>query len=325
MPASTLAVAVTAALAVTLAPIWVRAEPAGRRRPRPASPASSGETVTPVDRVLVVELAASEPPAGEAGAAGAASLAGASGRLTAALVSLSGEEASRAPLDDVLALAGCGSVEGDCLPQALDVLQVDRVVLGEIAAAGPGRLRVTLRVLRPSQPSRQRAFDLRGDDLGAIEDRFRDQAGPFLRDPDAPPPLPAAPRQEVVPLPPPPRPEAGFSARRVGAVTWAATGAGVGLAALGGVLLLVASDKQSQIDGAPTATIEHLEALADLEDSGRAYARWGTGMLVVGAVVATAGAAFLYKQGHEAPPVTVAPTVGGGAVGAAVSISLEGP
>ena len=121
MRAST--VAATVALAVIFAPLGARAEPGGRRRPRPAPPASTGETVTPADRVLVVELSAG-PPAGEVGA-DEASLAGASGRLTAALVSLSGEDrTSRAPLDDVLALAGCGEAEGDCLPQALEVLQV---------------------------------------------------------------------------------------------------------------------------------------------------------------------------------------------------------
>lgn len=322
MRAST--VAATAALAVIVASSGARAEPAGRRRPRPASPTSPEETVTAADRVLIVELVAG-PPGGAAGA-GEESLAGAAGRLTAALVTLSGEErTSRAPLDDVLALAGCGAAEGECLSQALEVLQVGQVVLGEIAAAGPGRLRVTLRILRPSQPSRERTLDLRGDDLAAIERRFRDEAGRFLRDPDAPPPRPPAPRRKVLPPPPPPAPEPGFSAGRVGAVTWAATGAGVGMAALGGVLLLVAADKQSDIDAAPTSTASDLEALADLEASGQSYARWGTGLLVVGAVAATAGAAFLYKQGNEAPPVTVAPTVGDGAVGAVVSISLGGP
>lgn len=317
MRASTLAVAATS-LAVILAPIWARAEPARRKRPRQDSP-SAGETVTPVDRVLVVELAAG-PGADDAW------LAGASGRLTAALVSLSGPEmTSRAPLDDVLALAGCGEAEGDCLAQALEVLQVGRVVHGEITATGPGRVRVRLRVLRPSQPARERTLDLRGDDLDALEVPFREQAGRFLRDPDAPPPRPPAPVRKPRPLPPPPAPEAGFSAARVRPLTWTATGAGVGLAALGGVLLLVASDKQGQIDAAPTATVEDLEALAELEDSGRAYARWGTGLVVVGAVVATVGAAFLYKQGREAPPVTVSPMVGDGAMGAVVSIPLGGP
>ena len=76
---------------------------------------------------------------------------------------------------------------------------------------------------------------------------------------------------------------------------------------------------------APTATVEDLEALADLEDRGRAYSRWGTGLLVVGAAAAASGAVFLFKQGHEVPPVTVAPTVGDGAVGAVVSIPLGGP
>lgn len=309
-------VAVIAALAVTLAPIAARAEPAGRR-PRPASPTSTGETAA-TDRVLVVELAG--PRSGED------PLADAAGRLTAALVSLSGEDrTSRAPLDDVLALAGCGEAEGDCLPQALEVLQVGRVVLGELAEAGPGRLRVTLRIVRPSRSTRERTLDLRGDDLDAIERRFRDEAGPFLRDPDAPPPPPPAPRREVAPPPPAPAPEPGFSVRRVGAATWAATGAGVGLAALGGVLLLVASDKQSEIDAAPTTTASDLEALADLEASGRAYARWGTGLVVVGAVAAAVGGAFLYRQGSEAPSVTVAPALGDGAVGAVVSISLGGP
>jgi hypothetical protein len=93
--------------------------------------------------------------------------------------------------------------------------------------------------------------------------------------------------------------EAGFSAHRVSPLAWTMAGAGAGVAVIGGVLLMAAADKQGQIDDAPTDTPADLAALVDLEESGSAFARWGSVLVVVGAVGAAAGVAFVITQGRE--------------------------
>lgn len=248
----------------------------------------------------------------------------------------SGSEVTRAGLEDVLALAGCGEASDQCLQQALAILEVGSLVTGEVEPAGPDQVSVRLRLVAARRPARSRSFQLAaGPGLAA---GFRTRAAAFWRDPDAEPqpepepepfaPAPIAPASE-------PSPEARFSASRVRGYSWAVAGSGVGLTLVGGILLAAAADKQSQVDAAPTNTPDDFDALVDLEESGKRYARWGTAFLVVGAVATTAGVALIVKQGMErepatagrrrrAPAITLAPSLVGGGLGAVLTVQ-EGP
>jgi len=297
------AVTAALALAVVLAPA-----PAVAQR----APASA--------RVLVVDLTGDLP----------GNLAAAPPRLTRVLIDLLGEgggSATHAPLDDVLALAGCGEPSDECLQPALELLEVGRLVIGEVEPARPGQVRVSLRLLRTSRPARARRFVVAATDLDSLETGFRARSEAFLRDPDAPPPAPpprppaAAPVVTSAPVAAPP--EAGFSARRVGPLAWGVTSAGVGMTLVGSFLLLAAADKQSAVDDAPTSTVEDFEALVDLEESGRRFGRWGIGLTVVGAAATVAGIVLIYRHGTASEPsVAVAPSVGAG-VGAVVTVRAD--
>jgi hypothetical protein len=262
-------------------------------------------------RVLVVALTGELP----------GDLAGLPEHLTTALADViqdSGRVVTRAALDDVLALAGCGEASAECLQNALAILEVGSLVTGEVEPSGSGEIRVSLRLVTDGQPMRSRSFQL-GGDQATLESGFRARAGAFWRDPDAaeppasepprPAPAPAREKPDLIVAPPPA--EARFSARRVDGLTWAITGGGVGLTLVGGLLLAAASAKQDEVDAAPTDTAEDLEALVDLEATGRSYARWGTGVLVVGALATVAGVALVVKQGTEREPAAARPRAPG--------------
>ncbi len=281
-------------------------------------------------------------------------------RLTAAMADVLRDgrsKVTRAPLGDLLAVAGCADASDDCLQQARALLEAGRVVAGDVEPAGAGRVRVRLRLIAARQRTRGRTILLAGSSAAALEADFRVQAAAFWRDPDAKPASTAstgattpkratAPARPAATSPAPPtrattarrataptRPiatgqpplrasasgttaddpparadlavappddgEAGFSARRVRPIAWGVAGGGAGLAAIGGLLLLAAADKQNQIDDAPTDSPADLEALVDLEESGSTYASVGTVLIVVGAVSAAAGVALVVKQGRE--------------------------
>jgi hypothetical protein len=281
-------------------------------------------------------------------------------RLTAAMADVLRDghsKVTRAPLADLLAVAGCADASDECLQQARALLEAGRVVAGDVEPVGEGRVRITLRLIAPRRRPRRRTMVLEGSTAAALEVDFRAQAAAFWRDPDAtgpastsrpalpapartatrsaaPPPgrsgpastsrpaLPAPARTATRSAPPPgrsasaaspadPAPrvdltaapadeaEAGFSARRVSPLAWTMAGGGAGVAVIGGVLLMAAADRQGQIDDAPTDTPDDLAALVDLEESGSAFARWGSVLVVVGAVSAAAGVAFVVTQGRE--------------------------
>lgn len=274
-------------------------------------------------------------------------------RLTAVMADVltnAGSEVTRAPLGDLLAVAGCAAASDDCLQQARALLEVGRVVAGDVEAAGAGRVRIRLRLFAARKKPRHRAILLEGGSASALEADFRARAAAFWRDPDAtrsskrpgrdpsPPRAPSA-SEVLAPADPPAARadltvapadaapadagEGGFSARRVSPVAWGLAGGGAGLAAIGGMLLVAAADKQGQIDDAPTDTPADLDALVDLEESGRTYARWGSVLLVVGAVSAATGVGLVVMQGREVErddrALTLSPTLLPGGAGAVLT------
>ena len=285
----------------------------------------------PARRVLVVAFAGRLPP----------DLATTPARLTlemADVIDDSGARVTRAPLGDLLALAGCGEPSDECLQQALAILEVDRLVMGEVEPAASDQVRVRLRLIAAGQPPRRRSFLIAGEGRAGLESSFRTRAAAFWRDPDlidvdfdasaaaASVPEPRAADDRVS------APEDRFSARRVEPVAWGIAGSGAGFTLIGGVLLLAAADKQDQVNDAPTGSAAELEALAALEESGRDYARWGTALLVVGGVATVAGAALILTQGSDAErsgpaagSITLAPSLLGDGLGAVLTVRGAAP
>jgi hypothetical protein len=107
-------------------------------------------------------------------------------------------------------------------------------------------------------------------------------------------------------------------------------GGGAGLMVVGGMLLVAADRKQGEVNDAPTDTVEDFEALKRLETSGRRYARWGSTLLVAGAVATAVGVVFVYRTGRRAgaspeviageSTVTVSPALSGDSVGLSFTV-----
>ncbi|HUS67531.1 MAG TPA: hypothetical protein VMZ28_23500 [Kofleriaceae bacterium] len=244
----------------------------------------------------------------------------------------SGAEVTVAPREDALSLAGCTDTSDECLRQALGVLGVQRVVVGAVRSDGDGSYEVGVRIIAAEEEPRARAITVRGKTPDEAAPAFKTQSGAFWRgeEPPAaepePEPIPeAATTTEPEPEPEPERGRAPFSAGKVEPWAWAVAGGGVGLMAVGGVFLLAAKGKQSDVDDAPTDTVDDLETLEDLESSGKRYARFGSAFVLVGAVAAIVGGVFVYRQGTrpdevEEPAVTLAPMLAPGGAGLTLTV-----
>jgi len=268
--------------------------------------------------------------------------AGAPERLTAVMAEViraTGAEVTVAPRGDVLTLAGCAEPSDDCLHQALGLLQVQAVVLGEVSSTGESGAAIDLRVIAAEGEPRSRSVVVGGTSAEELDARFRPEAEAFWSGE----PSPAEAALTTLPggEPAPGEPAAGadltataparsFSASAVEPYAWAVAGSGAGLLLVGGLMLMAADGKQAEVDDAPTDTVADLEALVELEESGRRYARWGSTFAVVGAVAATVGVVLVIRQGLSAGggqpaeqgpgEVTLAPTAGPSGVGFTVTV-----
>jgi hypothetical protein len=246
-------------------------------------------------------------------------------KAMAGAVRASGGEAKEASREDVLTLAGCGEPSDDCLRQALGVLDAHDAVTGDVKPTGGG-VSVELRAISATGEPRTRTVELHGASAAEQARAFAPEAEAFWNDQpspaesaaaQAPPETPAADLSQTSES----EPAASFSAGRVKPWAWAIAGSGAGLVAVGAVLLVASHSKQGEVDDAPTDTVEDLEHLADLEASGRRYARWGNVLVLVGGVGAAVGGYLVWRQGRTADAeVTVTPSAGDGGVGAAVLV-----
>src|SRR5690606_25014487 len=253
--------------------------------------------------------------------------AGAPERLTAVMAEViraTGAEVTVAPRGDVLTLAGCAEPSDDCLHQALGLLQVQAVVLGEVSSTGESGAAIDLRVIAAEGEPRSRSVVVGGTSAEELDARFRPEAEAFWS--GEPAPAEAAPGADLTAT----APARSFSASAVEPYAWAVAGSGAGLLLVGGLMLMAADGKQAEVDDAPTDTVADLEALVELEESGRRYARWGSTFAVVGAVAATVGVVLVIRQGLSAGggqpaeqgpgEVTLAPTAGPSGVGFTVTV-----
>jgi hypothetical protein len=248
----------------------------------------------------------------------------------AEVVRAAGNEVTEASREDALTLAGCADPSDECLRQALGVLEASEVVTGEVRASGSG-VEVELRAVSPAGEPRTRTVALAGAAPEQQAAEFAPEAEAFWK--NQPSPAEAAAAAASVPAEPPPGADlsrdedggarSGFSAARVEPWAWGVAGGGAGLMAVGAVLLLAAEGKQGDVDDAATDSVDDLEELVELEESGRRYARWGNVFVLVGGIAAIAGGVLVYRQGTSgdsepaSPQITVAPSAGEG-VGAAL-------
>ena len=275
--------------------------------------------------VLVVQFTGEVPP----------ELEGAPERLSellADIVRQTGAEVTVAPRGDVLTLAGCAEPSDDCLRQALGMLLVRAVLLGEVSPRDGG-VEVELRLIATDEESRSRTLIVEGGSAEALEPGFRAEAEAFLRGQPSPgeqaraaaaigDPAGGEAAADLTGTAAPAQGSGGFSASRVEPYAWGVAGGGAGMMLVGGLLLLAADGVQGDVDSAPTESVADLEALVDLEAKGRRYARWGSTFLVVGAVATAVGAVLVVRQGRSAEEstVTVTPSVSGDSVGLTLTV-----
>lgn len=246
-------------------------------------------------------------------------------KAMAEAVRASGSKVNEASREDVLTLAGCAEPSDDCLRQALGMLEVREAVTGQVHAADGG-VSVELRAVSPDGAPRTRTVELHGASAEEQARQFGPEAEAFWKGEPSPAAAAAAQAQPAAPGADLSKGsevdrEASFSASRVKPWAWGVAGTGAGLVVVGSILLVASQSKQSEVDDAPTDTVEDLEHLADLEASGRRYARWGNLSVVLGGVAAVAGGFLIWRQGKsEGGEVTVAPSAGDGGLGAALLV-----
>jgi len=218
---------------------------------------------------------------------------------------------ARVSRDDLAAVAGCADDGDACLQRIAEEMGVAHVIMGKVATQGD-QMSVTLALHDAGSATRRRTLVIAPDD----QDRFRVEATAFL-DGKEPPPKEVAPPQKVVA--PPPITEqpskGGFALGRVEPYTWGVLGGGVVLAGIGAVLYTLASDKQDEIDRAPTDTLADLQRLESLEKDGKNLATLGNVATIAGALAVGAGVTLAIMQGRRAderPRVSAAPTIGRG-------------
>lgn len=283
----------------------------------------------PPTRVLVIPLTTSVPDRPE--------LAPALTRALARVAAVGGAEVieADAPLADAAAVVGCAPDAEGCLDMIASALGVQEILFGDIAANPAGGLTVSLTYHRPGD-TRQRSFDV-ADGPMTEQARAVAREGASLLSGEEPEAKPPEPEPEPAPPPivevEPAKPEPAPSPRdersglgRVGTTSWIVLGGGVALAGTGAAFLVLANQRQDEVDRAPANTPDDFRDLVALEDEGERYARVGGVLLGVGGAAVAAGVVLLVLDMRSAPEraggvaITPVPYVGGG--GIAVTLEL---
>jgi hypothetical protein len=137
--------------------------------------------------------------------------------------------------------------------------------------------------------------------------------------------VPPPPVVDPVPTPTPtpmptPSSSSSFSLSKVDTTRWVITGTGAALAVVGGIVLAVASGKQSGLDDAPNSTREEIDRLLDKEKTAERYQLIGNSVLIAGGVTFAVGATLAILQARrsessETPAMVIAPSpIQGGAM-----------
>ncbi len=293
--------------------------------PRPAAAQAAAEG----SKVLVFPLTGSVP--GDPGD-GLAQLT----RIVARVAALTEGEVtiSQAAFTDAAALAGCETEDAACFAKVAETLRVDGLIVGSVQ---PGEDGVSVAVTLERYDARSATIDRQSavvpaDSFDALRSSFlREVSRAFVGGDQGQvePPTQVEPTPPAVAPAPAPEPrDDAFDLRRVGKVPWIVAGAGVALAAVGTVYLIMAQSRQDEVDSAPTQTGADLDRLARLEDEGERYTTIGNVLLIGGVAVAIGGGAWAIYQAtrrgpRPAPAVSIAPVPVRG--GAALTLTVPLP
>lgn len=259
-------------------------------------------------RVLVIPVAGTAPEGlGALIADVENALAAGAGRMTPNV------SRATASLADTAVIVGCEPSEEDCLDAVAAALNVDQLLIADVAARGGDATIDVTAVTRDAEPVRQQ-FTVhaksREADLRVLEDAVPVmlEAGEARKGEKKKPPPPPDGGGVVVTTPPP----------KVSPTPLIVAGGGGALMVAGGIFWVLAGNKQDEIDAAPTGTEAQLEHLADLEASARRNALAGNVLFIGGAAVAIGGLIWYgleWRSAHAEVHVEAAPTAGGAVVG----------
>ena len=236
---------------------------------------------------------------------------------------------AQSSLEDLLMLNGCTFEQDACLRNVAGTLGVDAMFVGEISGTDDSDTHLTLRRIPRKGDADTHEIALTATDEDALVEELAKEVGE-LYPPPAPAPVDPPPeekRDDII-TPPPVGGEngGGFSLGNVKTYTWVVTGAGVMAAAAGGVFLISASGKQSDIDDHPTTTLDDLKALQELEDDARTQFLVGDVLLIAGAVTAAVGVGLIVVQGRgrtEERQVVVSPMITRGGTGLSLTWGVQ--
>ena len=198
------------------------------------------------------------------------------------------------------AAVGCDPAVPACATTVLATLGVDEIVYGTATAAGATTHVQIARVTRDQR--RDQAFDVATGD--APDGRIRALFGALVT-------TTTTTTRTPPPPPPPPAGTAFFDARdrKLG---FAFVASGALAVVIGLAVWATESSLQTQIDNAPNATLDDIEALRALEDHANNYAWGGNALVVLGLAAGGVGAYYLWSD-HRAR-ATLAPVDRGAAV-----------
>lgn len=247
-------------------------------------------------------------------------------RLTKLLVAAGNDSgskttAAKADATDVLALAGCTEPSPECWEQVRVTLGADAVIVGHLEpSTEPAGSSFAVTIYRDGEEPATRTYPLQSTEPTAIEIEFEPMAATVYTGEEV-----SVPEDRTPPPPPSSRgSKLSFHPERVETHSWIIAGAGAGTAILGGVFLVIASGKQDNVDNAPTGTVEELDRLEELEQSGERFTLLGNALFITGTLAAITGGVLIGIQGLEkkrveSAPVAVGPmAVGGEVVGVCV-------
>lgn len=213
-----------------------------------------------------------------------------------------------ASLEDSALMLGCEASQGACVDTVIETAGADGAV---IVPQDTGEL-----LVRRGGAGNRARVAAGGSDYDwkvALSQAFGLPA----------PPAPAAPSSAVVDLSSSSAPQGGgIQFSHVKTRSWIVVGSGVATSIVGVVLLNIASGKQDDVDSHPVDTAADLEALRDLESSGKNFNLAGNVFVIAGGLATLTGVGLMVwdmKSGQAESGPTFVPT----ATDTSVGVSLR--
>jgi hypothetical protein len=258
-------------------------------------------------------------------------------------------EVGEVTFTDAAVAVGCSGNEAQCRDDVLGTMGVDEVVSISVAAMPSGDTHIVVDRIAKGSPTKAGQTTVPAGQ--PVEAKIESDIGPSfgVKPPEPPPPAPTpvtpppaptptiaqpafgepgptpstepppGPPMNETPLPNPPPTDTGSSSR----------GPVIGLAVGGGLVVLSimmwaeASNAQSNINNAPTKTVDDFQNLQNLESTGATYANLGNVFFVGGLVVAGVSGYFFWRnhRAHaSASQAMVTPTLFDHGAGLALTI-----